>query len=65
MAKWVEIQYVYLIGETNVEKREEYITRNRQDAYGIDFCLYEDQYPLSREAMACEDTPFTPERYPL
>ena len=65
MAKWVEIQYLYLIGETNVAKREEYITRNRQDEYGIGFCLYEDQYPLSREAMSCEDTPFTTDRYPL
>ena len=65
MAKWAEIQYLYLIGETNVAKREEYITRNRQDEYGIGFCLYEDQYPLSREAMSCEDTPFTPDRYPL
>ena len=65
MAKWAEIQYLYLIGETNVAKREEYITRNRQDEYGIGFCLHEDQYPLSREAMSCEDTPFTPDRYPL
>ena len=65
MAKWAEIQYLYLIGETNVAKREEYITRNRQDEYGIGFCLYEDRYPLSREAMSCEDTPFTPDRYPL
>ena len=65
MAKWVEIQYLYLIGETAVARREEYITRNRQDEYGIGFCLYEDQYPLSREAMFCENTPFTTDRYPL
>lgn len=65
MAKWAEIQYLYLIGETNVARREEYITRNRQDAYGIGFRVYEDQYPLSRGAMSCEDTPFTPDRYPL
>lgn len=65
MAKWVEIQYLYLIGETNVAKREEYITRNREDEYGIGFRLYDDQYPLSRGAMSCEDTPFTPDRYPL
>ncbi len=65
MAKWVEIQYLYLIGETNVAKREEYVTRNRQDEYGIGFCLYEDRYPLSREAMTCEDTPFTPDKYPF
>ena len=65
MAKWAEIQYLYLIGETNVARREEYITRNRQDEYGIGFCMYEELYPLTREAMSCEDTPFTPDRYPF
>lgn len=65
MAKWVEIQYLYLVGETNVARREEYITRNRQDEYGIGFCLYEDRYPLTREAMNCEETPFTPNSYPF
>ena len=65
MAKWAEIQYLYLIGETNVARREEYITRKRQDAYGKGFCLYEDRYPLSREAMNCEETPFTPNNYPF
>lgn len=65
MAKWAEIQYLYLVGETNVARREEFITRRRQDAYGVGFCLYEDRYPISRTAMACEDTPFTPDRYPF
>ena len=65
MAKWAEIQYLYLIGETTIAKREEYITRNRRDEYGIGFCLYEDRYPLSREAMMCDDTPFIPGRYPF
>ena len=65
MAKWVEIQYLYLIGETNVARREEYFTRNRQDEYGIGFRLYDDRFPLSREAMCCEETPFTPNRYPF
>ena len=65
MAKWAEIQYLYLIGETAVARREEYITRNRQDEYGLGFCLYEDRYPLSRGAMTCEETPFTPNKYPL
>lgn len=65
MAKWAEIQYLYLIGETNVAKREEHFTRNREDEYGIGFRLYEDRYPLSREAMTCEDTPFTPNAYPF
>ena len=65
MAKWAEIQYLYLIGETNVAKREEAITRNRKDAYGLGFCLYADQFPLSRDVMTCQDTPFTPDRYPF
>jgi hypothetical protein len=65
MAKWVEIQYLYLIGETNIAKREEAITRSREDEYGIGFCLYEERYPLSRKAMVCEETPFTTDRYPL
>lgn len=65
MAKWAELQYLYLIGETTVAKREEIITRNRQDEYGIGFCAYDDVYPLSREAMTIEDTPFTPGRYPF
>lgn len=65
MAKWAEIQYLYLIGETTVARREENYTRSRKDEYGVGFCLYEDRYPLSREAMSCEETPFTPDRYPF
>ncbi len=65
MAKWAEIQYLYLVGEINVAKREEFITRNRKDEYGIGFCLYEDRYPISREAMNCNETPFKPNSYPF
>lgn len=65
MAKWVEIQYLYLIGETTVAQREEYITRNRQDEYGIGFNLYEQHYPLSREAMVCDESPFVLNKYPF
>lgn len=65
MAKWVEIQYLYLVGETTVAKREEYITRMRNDEYGIGFRLYEEHYPLTREAMTCEETPFTLNKYPF
>lgn len=65
MAKWAEIQYLYLIGETAVARREEFLTRSREDEYGIGFRLYEDRYPLSRETMTCENTPFTPNNYPF
>lgn len=65
MAKWAEIQYLYLIGENNVAKREEYHTRNRDDEYGIGFRLYEEHFPLTKKTMTCEETPFTPDRYPF
>lgn len=65
MAKWAEIQYLYLIGETNVARREEYITMNRKDEYGLGFCLYADRYPIAHEAMTCEESPFTPDKYPF
>lgn len=65
MAKWAEIQYLYLIGESSVARREEYKTRSRKDEYGIGFCLYESHYPLTRETMVCEETPFTANKYPF
>lgn len=65
MAKWAEIQYLYLVGETAAARREEYRTRKRQDEYGVGFQLYDDRYPVSREAMSCDGTPFTAERYPF
>ncbi len=65
MAKWTEIQYLYLVGETNVARREEYITMNRKDEYGLGFCLYADRYPIAHEAMNCEESPFTPDKYPF
>ena len=40
MAKWVEIQYAYLIGETSSAKREEINTRLRMDEYGNGFRKY-------------------------
>ncbi len=65
MAKWAEIQYLYLVGEINAAAREELITKNRLDEYGVGFNLYEDRYPVIREAMTCEDPPFTPDKYPF
>ena len=65
MAKWAEIQYLYMIGETTVARREEANTRRRQDEYGAGFLVYEDRFPLSREAMTIDDTPFTPGKYPF
>ena len=47
MAKWVKIQYAYLLGEVATGKREELITRSRDDAYGKGFVKYAGRYPLS------------------
>ena len=65
MAKWAEIQYLYLIGETEVAQREEFVTRKREDEYGIGFRLYERQYPLSYETVICNDSPFVKTNYPI
>lgn len=65
MAKWVEIQYLYLIGETMIARREENYTLGREDEYGIGFRLYLDKYPLCRDAMECDSAPFTKNGYPI
>ena len=65
MAKWVEIQYLYLIGETGVARREEFITRNRNDEYGIGFRMVEDKYPLTYGTIVCNSAPFTKDAYPI
>ncbi len=65
MAKWVEIQYLYLVGETSAAKREELVTRQRQDEYGIGFLLYVNKYPLSKDNMPGDDTPFKTAGYPI
>ncbi len=65
MAKWVEIQYLYLIGETAVARREEFITRNRNDEYGIGFRMIENKYPLSYGTIVCDNAPFTKDTYPI
>lgn len=65
MAKWGEIQYAYLIGELAAAKREEMITRARQDEYGRGFCKYLAKYPLSTEIKLRENTPFRDRERPL
>lgn len=58
MAKWVEIQYAYLINEPAVAKREELITVLRQDEYGRGFLRYLANYPFSLGTVVVRDTPF-------
>lgn len=47
MAKWVEIQYLIFINEISYAKREEILTKLREDEYGRGFLLYLQKYPLT------------------
>jgi len=58
MAKWVEIQYMILIGEKAYAKREEIVTRSRKDEYGKGFLYYISKYPFSNESQLVNVTPF-------
>ena len=65
MAKWGEIQYAYLIGETAAAKREELMTRLRQDEYGCGFRKYAARYPLSTQIQLGRPSPFRDKQKPL
>jgi hypothetical protein len=65
MAKWIEIQYAYLIGETAAAKREEIITRCRDDVYGHGFVKYAKKYPLKISGGGSIKTPFDNPHKPL
>ncbi len=65
MAKWVEIQYAYLLNETATAKREELITLYRNDAYGNGFKKYAEKYPLSMGRRNGVATPFDDVKSPL
>lgn len=65
MAKWVEIQYAYLINEPATAKREEIITSYRDDEYGHGFLRYRAQYPFSLGTVITKMTPFMNVETPL
>ena len=65
MAKWVEIQYAYLINEPELAKREEIITSYRNDEYGRGFLRYLANYPFSTGTVITKPTPFLNVAMPL
>lgn len=65
MAKWAEIQYVYLINEPAIAKREELMTKLRDDEYGRGFIKYIEKYPLSEGTELRGKTPFMDPKNPL
>lgn len=65
MAKWVEIQYAYLINEPATAKREEIMTFYRDDEYGRGFIRYRANYPFSTGTIITKVTPFMNLTLPL
>lgn len=57
MAKWVEIQYLLLLNEVAYAKRQEILTKLRDDAYGRGFIKYLEKYSLSY-GTSVTNTPF-------
>jgi hypothetical protein len=65
MAKWVELQYLYLLNEVEYAKREEINTCLRQDEYGKGFNHYISRYPFSMGTRITKKTPFSSGNKPL
>jgi len=58
MAVWASIQYLYQIGETYYAAQQEELADSRNDAYGIGFRLYKEQYPLVKDSSLLKYSPF-------
>jgi len=58
MAKWVEIQYLFLLNEVSYAKRQEIYTEGRDDEYGIGFIMYKEQYMLEYNPGFIKKSPF-------
>ncbi len=65
MAKWVEIQYLYLLNEVEFAKRSLEHETSRTDVYGYGLRLFLNQYPISRGIILKGDTPFMHPTEPL
>ena len=65
MARWVEIQYTYLINEPAVAKRSEILTKMQNDDYGKGFRLFLEKYPFSPGSFVTNPTPFEDKENPL
>ncbi|MBQ6022865.1 MAG: hypothetical protein IJL25_08055 [Clostridia bacterium] len=65
MAKWVEVQYAWLINEAGTAKRRELTTMTRPDPYGRGFIRYRANYPFSKGVGSVPDSPFMHPDAPL
>lgn len=58
MAKWAEIQYLYIIGETTYARREELSQSQRDDEYGLGLRSYMEEYPFVKDGSLVRNSPF-------
>ena len=65
MAKWIEIQYLFLINEKDRAYLETAVTLQRQDEYGIGLAIYMNEYTFDEDTFISGATPFDDKRYPL
>lgn len=65
MAKWVEVQFLYLLNETAQAERIMQGELARTDVYGMGLRLYLNEYPLSKGIVLEGDTPFDHGNLPL
>lgn len=65
MAKWAQIQYLYLINEAAQAERTLINEVMRTDVYGYGLRLFLNEYPLSQGIMLEGDTPFNHGEEPI
>ena len=65
MAKWAEIQYLYLLNETLQAERSLANEIQRNDVYGFGLRLFLNQYPFSTGIVLSGPTPFMNPNNPL
>lgn len=65
MAKWVEIQYLFLINEKERAYREMVYTMNRKDEYGLGFLIFYQKYGITNGTFIEGTTPFIQKNNPI
>lgn len=65
MAKWAEIQYLYLLNESEYAERRLANEAARDDVYGYGLRMFLNRYPLSKGILLTGDSPFMNVSEPL
>ena len=65
MAKWSEIQYLFLLNEVEFAERMLSSEVARRDVYGYGLRLFLNRYPISRGIVLTGDTPFAHPSEPI